>query len=331
MADMPKGTAGQRDMSAEPLGTDEEARAERRTIRERMNDRATRQLMIGVLATLFGGIFWGFSGTSASFLFDNYHVDTMWLLSIRQLTAGALFMAVILLFDRSRFIQLLKTPRHLAVMGVFTFMGVFVNSFTYLLAVRYTNAGTATVMQCLQLVIIMVFTCVRAHRSPRRRELAGVALAFIGAFLIATGGDPTSLVIPPEGLAMGLLSAVGAACMSIVPTKILPVYGSSIVTGAAMFTSGVVMSVIVQPWNAMPALDAAGWGALAILIVVGSFLAYNLYMQGVKDIGSVRASLIGTIEPVSATVTSALVLGTVFAPTDIVGFVCIIVMVFLTV
>ncbi len=308
-----------------------DARAKRRSIRDRLNDQASRRLLIGMLVTLTGGIFWGFSGTSASFLFDHYHVDTMWLLSTRQLLAGTLFMVMILLFDRDRFIQLLKTPRHLAVMVVFTFAGVCANSMFYLLAVRFTNAGTATVMQCLQLVIIMGYTCIRAHRAPRRRELAGLVLAFLGAFLIATGGDPTSLIIPPEGLVVGLLSAVGASCMSIVPTKILPIYGSSIVTGSAIFTSGLVLSAFIQPWNNVPPLDLPGWGALAILVVVGTFLAYNLYMQGVKEVGSVRASLIGTIEPVSATVTSALVLGTIFAPTDIIGFACIIVMVFLTV
>lgn len=330
-------TSGMRDHTASAPsikpGDDADAvsRAKRRAARERLNDRASRKLLLGVLATLCGGIFWGFSGTSASFLFDNYHVDTVWLLSIRQLLAGVLFMAVILLRDRLRLVQLLKNPHDLGVMAVFTFMGVFVNSLTYLLAVRFTNAGTATVMQCLQLVIIMGYTCLRSHRAPRRRELAGLVLAFGGAFLIATGGDPTSLVIPPMGLVMGLLSAMGAACMSIVPTKILPVYGSSIVTGTAMFTSGAVLSVFVQPWNHMPALDTPGWVALAILVIVGSFLAYNLYMQGVKDVGSVRASLIGTVEPVSATVTSALVLGTVFAPTDLIGFACIIAMVFLTV
>ena len=59
--------------------------------------------------------------------------------------------------------------------------------------------------------------------------------------------------------------------------------------------------------------------------------AYMLYMQGVKDIGSVRASLIGTVEPVSATITSAVMLGTVFLPTDLIGFAMIIVMMFLTV
>lgn len=308
-----------------------EARAARRSSREQHNEQMTNRLVKGALATLLGGTFWGFSGTSASYLFEHFQVDTLWLLSVRQLCAGALFMVVILLFDRERFMQLLHTPGHLALMLLFAFAGVFSNSLFYMLAVRYTNAGTATVMQCLQLVIIMGYTCLRARRSPRHRELAGLALALIGAFLIATGGDPTSLVVPPEGLVVGLLSAVGAACITIVPTKILPIYGSPIVTGSAMFTSGVVLSCFVQPWSAVPAFDAGGWFALAILIVVGSFLAYNLYMQGVKEIGSVRASLIGTVEPVSATVTSALVLGTVFAPTDLAGFACIIAMVFLTV
>ena len=92
-----------------------------------------------------------------------------------------------------------------------------------------------------------------------------------------------------------------------------------------------VTSIFIQPWNNPPALDAAGWEAFIVLTVVGSFLAYLLYMQGVKDIGSMRASLIGTVEPVSATITSAIALGTVFAGTDILGFALIIIMVFLTV
>ena len=167
---------------------DAASRARRRTVRERLNDREARRLIVGVVATLLGGIFWGFSGTSASYLFAHYQIDTIWLLSVRQLLAGAMFMVVIVLFDRARFIQLLKNPRHLAIMAVFTAFGVFGNSFSYLLAVRLTNAGTATVMQCFQLVIIMVYTCIVTHRLPRRRELAGVILAFAGAFLIATRG-----------------------------------------------------------------------------------------------------------------------------------------------
>ena len=73
---------------AVPEGTDELSRNTRRAWRDRLNDAQTRKMITGVLATLAGGSFWGFSGTSASFLFDTYHVDTLWLMSIRQILAG---------------------------------------------------------------------------------------------------------------------------------------------------------------------------------------------------------------------------------------------------
>ncbi len=323
--------------SAEPSatslsqGTDATSRAERRAWRERLNDEATRKVAVGVIATLIGGFFWGFSGTSASLLFSHYQVDTFWLLSVRQIFAGLLFMAVVLVRDRDRLIRLWTTPAHIREQLLFTIFGLLLNQFGYLMAVRLTNAGTATVLQCLQLVIIMIVTCLRRHRSPRRRELAGLVLALLGTFLIATGGNISQLSISPAGLAVGLLAALGAALTALIPTTVLPEYGSSVVTGSAMVVAGIFSCACIQPWNNPPALDASGIGALAIFIVVGSFLSYFLYMQGVKDLGGMRASMLGTIEPVSAAVTSALLLGTVFAPTDIVGFVAIIVMVFLTV
>ena len=317
--------------SAPTAGTGEAARAERRAWRERLNDDASRTLLRGVAATLVGGAFWGFSGTAASFLFERCHVDVIWLMSSRQLLAGILFIAIALIFDRERLIRLWTTPAHRRELLIFAGFGLLFNQFAYLVTVQITNPGTATVLQCLQLVLIMAYSCLRSRRRPRTRELIGVALALGGTFLIATGGDPARLAIPPLGLAMGGLTAVAAALVAILPARILPEYGSTVVTGSAMFASGVAVSAIARPWDAIPALDGSGWTAYAVLILVGSLLAYLLYMQGVKDVGSMRASLLGTVEPVSATITSAVMIGTVFAPTDLAGFAMIIAMVFLTV
>ena len=108
---------------AVPSGVDAGSRAARRAWRERLNNEASRKLLIGVLAAFLGGSFWGFSGTAASALFDVYHVDTMWLMSVRQLLAGALFMILILLFDRKRFVQLWTTPEHRRQQIIFTIFG----------------------------------------------------------------------------------------------------------------------------------------------------------------------------------------------------------------
>lgn len=320
-----------RELEDPVFGTDATSRALRRRKRERSNAAGERRTASGVLATLFGGLFWGFSGTCADFLFENYAVDTLWLACMRQLVSGGIFLVVILLTQRDKLFALLRNKRDMGILAVFAASGVLLNQLGYLTTIRLTNAGTATVLQCLQLIIIMVYACLTTHRAPRKRELAGVVLALVGTYLLATGGNPSNLAIPFEGLVVGLLAAVGAACMSIIPARLLREYGASVVTGMGMLLSGIVASAFVQPWADMPALDGIGWAAFIVLAAVGSCLAYSLYMQGVRDIGSMRASLIGTIEPVSAAVTSALVLGTVFTGTDIVGFAAIIVMVFLTV
>lgn len=325
------GEAQDTQLQEAPEGMDAAARAERRAAREASNAAHGRAFIVGTLVTLAGGAFWGLSGTCASFLFANYRIDTLWLLSVRQVFSGLLFMVVVAARHRSEFRALWTCRADRRRLLLFAGLGLWFNQFCYLSAVRLTNAGTATVMQCLQLLVIMAVTCVQARRRPRRREVLGVALALAGTFLIATGGNPGSLTMTPAGFFAGIMCGVSAAGLAILPAKILPKYGSPVVTGSGMLIAGIASSAIVQPWRSVPALDPVGIGALAILIFVGSFLAFLLYLQGVKEIGSMPASLIGTVEPVSATITSALVLGTVFVPTDLVGFALIIAMVFLTV
>lgn len=152
-----------------PEGTDELSRSTRRAWRDRLNDAQTRKMALGTLAAFAGGTFWGFSGTSASYLFDVCHIETFWLMSVRQVIAGLLFMFVVLRKDRDRLIELWTTPADRKQLILFTIFGLLFNQLCYLSAVRLTNAGTATVFQCLQLVVVMGYACVTAHRLPRAR------------------------------------------------------------------------------------------------------------------------------------------------------------------
>ena len=63
--------------------------------------------------------------------------------------------------------------------------------------------------------------------------------------------------------------------------------------------------------------------------LVVTFAAFALYLHGVSIVGSVQGSLLGAIEPVSATAFSALWLGTAFSGADWVGFVLMMAMIFL--
>ena len=85
-----------------------------------------------------------------------------------------------------------------------------------------------------------------------------------------------------------------------------------------------------KPKTVKRGLSTLWIAVLALCVVVGTFGAYALYLQGVKDAGSMRASLLGTIEPVTATIATVVWLATPFSAAEIVGFALIIVMVYLT-
>ena len=282
----------------------------------------------GTLLTLAGGALWGLSGTASKYLMATYGMDPLWLSCVRQLGACALFLLASAATAREQLAGVLRSPRDLlAVVGV-ALTAVLLMQVSYLEAIAWTNSATATVLQSLGTIVVLGYSCVRARRRPRMRERVGVVLALAGTFVLATGGDVRQLAMPPEGLAWGLACAVCNALLSIVPTRLMARWGNFVVNGLTMGVAGACLSVWVRPWACAPALDGAGVALLVAVVVLGTFGAYALYLQGVRDVGSMKAILLGTSEPLVATIASIAWLGTAFAPTDLLGFALVIALVY---
>lgn len=284
-----------------------------------------RNAMRGVASALIGAIAWGFSGTCVQYLFAEASFDALLITTIRQFGAGLVFMAVLLLRDRA----LLKamwgdrdTRRQLLIFGSF---GLFLNSTVYSQTVGITNAGTATVLQSLSIVIVLVVSCLRNRRMPKLLEIAALVCAFAAVFLISTGGDPGTLQLPLMGLLFGLASAFACAFYTSYPKGLMSRYGSFATTGAGMMVGGitglVVWTVTGGVARGIPPIDGTTAGVLAIATLIGTFGAYWLYLNGISIVGPVAGNMLGAAEPVSATVISALWLGTSFAWSDWAGLV----------
>lgn len=200
---------------------------------------------------------------------------------------------------------------------------------SYLSAIDWTNSGTATVLQTLNLLFVLAYVCIRGRRWRGLRESIGVALAFTGTVLIATGGDLSTLKLPLVGLLWGLADAACTAALSILPAKLVARWGNLAVNGIMFVISGLVLTPFVRPWASAPQLDWFGVLLMVFTVVGGTFGAYWLFLAGVMRIGSMRGTMLGTSEPIAATISAVLWAGAVFTPTDFVGFVMIIVMVFL--
>ena len=169
-----------------------------------------RRFAEGVIATLAGAIAWGASGTCVQYLFAHSAIDSLLLTSLRQLGAAALFLVVLLTRQRTQLQAMLAdddTKRRLLIFGT---AGLFLNSALYATTISYTNAGTATVLQSLSVPMVLALACIVEHRQPRKLEVAALACAALATFLIATGGDPTTLKLPALGLSFGIATAAAA-------------------------------------------------------------------------------------------------------------------------
>ena len=287
----------------------------------------------GILCALAGATLWGFSGACAQFLFAGYAISPLFLTTVRALGAGILFLAVLFAFQRDKLAAIFRDAASLKALFLFGSVGLLLSQLTYVISVAYTNAGTATVLQSLAIVFVMLFCCLEAHRAPRAGQLIAVICAFAAALFIATKGDFGTLNLPLAGLVWGIVNALSVAFYLIQPRKLFAQWGSLPVTGLGMLFAGLTMLVIwvvfgtIAPALGSPAmvlasipqLDAAGILVLAALVLVGTFGAFALYIHGVSIVGSVNGGLLGAAEPVSATLFSALWLGTGFLWADWLG------------
>lgn len=315
-------------MSEEALKTDQQAATTDQQTSE--SDRA--RIRRGVVFTLVGGTFWGLNGTVCSWLMSTYSIDPLWLVCLRELTACWLFLAAAAArpASRAQLTSVLSSRRGMAEILAVSIGAILFSQVAYLEAVDSTSSAMATVMQSLGMALVLAYTCVCARRAPRWKETLGLALALAGTFLLATGGNPGQLSLPLRGLVWGLVCAVSSACLSILPAKPMAKWGNFTVNGIAFLVSGCILAVCYRPWEHMPTLDGAAACALVFSVVVGTFGSYALFLQGVHDAGSMRAALLGTSEPIAATISTVLFLGTAFTPVDLVGFAMILAMVYLT-
>ncbi|MBS6946982.1 MAG: DMT family transporter [Bifidobacterium scardovii] len=113
------------------------------------------------------------------------------------------------------------------------------------------------------------------------------------------------------------------------PAKMIARWGNLTVNGLMFVISGMFLLPFVRPWATAPALDWVGVLLMVYTVVGGTFGAYWLFLGGMMRVGSMRATMLDTSEPVAATITAVMFTGAVFTPTDLIGFVMILAMVFL--
>ena len=287
--------------------------------------------MRGLFFASLGAMSWGISGVCSQYLFMNFDVDSSWLTAIRMVLSGILLLILSAFKDKDKVIKIWTIPKDVGWLFAFAILGLLMCQYTYVSAIKYSDSATATVLQSLNVVIMIVFMSIVTRTKMKFSQILAVFLAVLGTYLISTGGNPRNMTISTAGLSFGLLSAVGVITYTLFSRPIIVKWGNILVTGWGMLIGGLVISIITKAWIIPKDLDFVAWLMIAIIIVVGTAGGFSIFLEGVKHIGPVKATLIGCLEPASATLLAAIFLGMRFSLVELTGFSCILLTVFLSV
>ena len=154
-----------------------------------------RNKRIGILITLIGGSLWGLSGACGQFLFSEKEACSDWLVPIRLILAGLLLTIFYLVRQPSLSKEVWSHKKSAFMLICYGILGMMLCQYSYFRAIEYSNAGTATILQYLSPVLIMITMCVWEKRLPGIIDVIAVFLALAGIFLLATHGNVQQLVI----------------------------------------------------------------------------------------------------------------------------------------
>ena len=272
----------------------------------------------GTILTLVAGIAWGLSGTSGQYLMT-HGFPVLVLTNIRLFIAGLLLVLYMVLTNRRKLIEMLKDQKAMISLTLFALLGLLLNQFAYLKSIYESNAGTATVLQYVCPVGILAYTCLKDRVAPTVTEVLSMILAVGGTFLIATHGQLNQLSVTPAGLFWGLFAAFTYALYILIPIQLIKAWGSIPVIGVGMMLAGIVLTpfsgILRFHWQ----LSMEVYLALAGIILVGTIIAYTLFLKGTSSVGPVKSSLLAAVEPISAVFFAFLIMHEQFYFLDFVG------------
>lgn len=291
-----------------------------------------KKIFKGTLYSLFSGLIWGICGILGEYFFTHYPVSSGWITSMRLLVAGSLVLALSAFQLRGRLLDIWKDKKNYLPFLAYAILGIFSVQFFFYLCVEYSNATTATILQFISPVFILLYNRIVYQKKASITAILYVLIAMLGVFLMATKGDLSQLSMTPLALVTGLLSAVGVMFNVILPQRFARHYGFVPTVGWGMILAGFFSNLLYPIHHVTFQLDASSVMICLIIAVFGTAFAFFLSMKAVSLVSPLVVSVVSASEPLSSALLSVLFLGLVLDGFLVLAMILIIVpMVFLSI
>lgn len=291
-----------------------------------------KNIFKGTIYSLLSGLIWGICGILGEYFFSHYQVSSGWITSMRLLVAGSFVIVLSSIKLRSQIFEIWKNRNNYLPFLAYAILGIFSVQFFFYLCVEYSNATTATILQFISPVFILIYNRIIYKKKASKKAIFYVLTAMLGVFLMATKGDLSKLSITPLALLTGLLSALGVMFNVILPQRFAKKYGFVPTVGWGMIIAGLFSNFLYPVYKISFQVDAISICVCLTIAFLGTAFAFFLSMKAVSLVSPLVVSVVSASEPLSSAILSVLFLGMVLDGFLVLAMILIIVpMVFLSI
>ena len=281
-----------------------------------------------LLASLASSL-WAISGISGEILFKKFNFSSDWLVSTRTLISGILLFLIVIFIEKKSVLKPLKNKRDCVGIILFGIAGMYLVQYTYFKTIELSNVSFATILQFTAPFFIFIYESIKNKKIPAVSTVILLFMTILGVVFIATKGNFSNLSISLEALLLGVISAIMIAFYSTYPKKLLKKYGSITVVGWGMIIGSIISNVIHPIWKIEGNVNAKSMVQVIIVVILGTSIAYLIYIASLNYISSSLAGILTAFEPVLAAILSVAIFGLKFSFIEIVGFVLVFVSIFI--
>lgn len=279
--------------------------------------RSLNKYTAAVIQVVAAGVFWGIIGIFVRTL-SSLGFAPMQLVAIRAVIS-AVFMFVLVGIRSPKNIKIqLKDWWMFAGTGICSFS--FFN-FCYFNAINIIPLSTAAILLYTAPVFVAVMSAVIFKEKITKFKIAALILAFAGC---AAASGISNIVINATGLIYGLLSGFLYALYSIFGKVALKKYSSETVT-LYTFVFASAGSVPMSCGSGSPvSMSVPLFFYLVLFALLCSAVPYILYTNGLTVLPPDKASVMASVEPVTASFVGMIAFAEPFNIGSVIGLICII-------
>lgn len=281
-----------------------------------------------ILASLASSL-WAVSGISGEILFKKFNFSSDWLVSTRTLISGILLFLIVIFIEKKSILRPLKNKIDCAGIILFGTAGMYLVQYTYFKTIELSNVSFATILQFTAPFFIFIYESIKNKKVPAVSTVILLLMTILGVIFIATKGNFSNLSVSLEALLLGIISAIMIAFYSTYPKKFLKKYGSITVVGWGMIVGSIISNVIHPIWKIEGDVNTQSIIQVMIVVILGTSIAYLIYIASLNYISSSLAGILTAFEPVLAAILSVVFFGLKFSFIELIGFLLVFVSIFI--